>query len=157
MKVDNVNSFVQGAQSTLTQVCGESGKLGKLFVKKPAPYKAGDVSIAIGFVGDLRGEVIYTMDTHTGIFLASKIMFGFEVSDMDEMAVSAVSELANMISGNAASNLFSAGVNVDITPPSFIPPNEVESFSFTKPETKIICLPMHMTNGSVLEIDLHIP
>jgi chemotaxis protein CheX len=47
-------------------------------------------------------------------------MIGAEVPELDEMAMSAVSELANMITGGAAVIVSEYGLNVDITPPSII-------------------------------------
>lgn len=155
MKVENVNSFVQGAQSTLSAICGEGGKLGKLFVKNP-PYSPQDVSIVIGIVGELKGEVIFAMDTNCGLYLASRVMMGMNVPEMNDIAKSAISELANMISGNAAASLFSAGVTVDITPPVFIPSSETDKFNFVKPGDKVICLPLTLPSNQILEIGLHI-
>lgn len=156
MNAENINSFVHGAQSTLSAFCGESGKLGKLFVKQK-PYAAMPVSVIIGIIGDLQGEVIYTMDTDCGMYLASKVMMGMSVLEMDDMAKSAISELANMISGNAASMLFSCGVKIDITTPTYVVDNDTSIFSsFINAEDKLLCVPMHLTSGQIFEMDLHL-
>ena len=155
MKVEYVNCFVQGAQTTLTSLCGEPGALGKLFVKQ-SPYSPEEVSIIIGFTGDITGEVIYTMSNDCGVHLASKFMAGFEVDSMSELAQSAVAEIANMISGNAANSLFSVGVKVDITPPAFVSHTEKEKFGFIKDGDKVLCMPMSLNGGQVFEIDLHL-
>ena len=155
MKVENMNLIIQGTQNTLNMVCGEGGKLGKISVKGN-PYKNDQISVIIGVVGDLKGELIFTMDRESGLYLASKIMVGFDVPELNDMAKSAVSELANMISGNAASALFSGGVNVDITPPVFVSEGEIDKFGFVKPGSKIICMPMQLTGGRAIEINLHL-
>ena len=41
---------------------------------------------------------------------------------MDQMALSALGELANMITGNAAIGLAGAGFSTDLTPPTLIQP-----------------------------------
>lgn len=159
MKSENVNAFVQGAQSTLATVCGSSCKLGKLFVKK-APYDGLAISVVIGITGELSGEVIYTMDMNCGLYLASKVMMGMPVPTLDDMAKSAVSELANMISGRTAITLFNQGVTVDITTPTLI--GDLPSagdFAFVKPGDKLLCMPMHLDNDEeslIFEIDLHL-
>ena len=159
MKSENVNAFVQGAQNTLATICGSSGKLGKLFVKQ-APYDGLAISVIIGVIGELSGEVIYTMDMDCGLYLASKVMMGMPVHDMDDMAKSAVSELANMISGSVANTLYNQGVEVDITIPTFVEPNvNADQFAFVKPGDKLLCMPIHLEGGQsplLFEIDLHL-
>ena len=159
MKSENVNAFVQGAQNTLSTVCGSSSKLGKLFVKQ-APYNGLAISVVIGLKGQLVGEVIYTMDMDCGLYLASKVMMGMPVPAMDEMAQSAVSELANMISGNVANSLYNQGVKVDITTPSFVDSSaSADGFAFVKPGDKLLCVPLYLEDESaplLFEIDLHL-
>jgi chemotaxis protein CheX len=159
VKSENVNAFVQGTQSTLTAICGSSGKLGKLFVKQ-APYDGLAVSVIIGLMGELTGEVIYTMDMDCGLYLASKVMMDMPVPAMDDMAKSAVSELANMISGSVAGTLSNQGVKVDITTPTFVDSEtEGNQFAFVKPGDKLLCVPLHLEGGQsplLFEIDLHL-
>lgn len=155
LKVENVNSFVQGAQNTLQMVAGNGGKLGKVFVKN-APYVSKEISVIVGIIGDLKGEVIFTMDESCGIYLASKIMMGFEVVGLDDMAISAVKEIGNMISGNAASALFSHGTKVDITTPTFYKGTQGDVYNFIKPDSKLICMPIHLEGEQVFEVDLHL-
>jgi chemotaxis protein CheX len=52
--------------------------------------------------------------------LVSAMMGGFVLTEMDEMGHSAISELGNMISGNASTMLYNQGVRVDITPPKVV-------------------------------------
>jgi len=156
LKVENVNSFVQGAQNTLQMFVGDAVKLGKVYLKNP-PYVSKDIAVIVGIVGDLKGEAIYTMDENCGLYLASKIMMGFEVTGLDEMAISAVKEIGNMISGNAASALFKYGTTVDITPPTFCQGANSETFNFIKPDAKIICMPIYLEGERIFEVDLHLP
>ncbi|MCL2854243.1 MAG: chemotaxis protein CheX [Defluviitaleaceae bacterium] len=154
MKVEVVNSFVQGAQHTLSTFCGQMDKLGKVFTKQ-APFPASDISILIGIHGELNGEVIYTMDERSGLLLASKLMAGFDVTTLDEMSISAIKEIGNMISGNAANALFNHGFTVDITPPSYFDKNSSNSFDFLTPNSKLLCIPIFYQGEQVFEVDLH--
>ena len=159
MKSENVNAFVQGAQSTLDTICGSACRLGKLFVKQ-APYDGLAISVVIGVTGQLVGEIIYTMDTDCGLYLASKVMMGMPVPAMDDMAKSAVSELANMISGSVANTLYNNGVQVDITTPTFLDTaTSADQFAFVKPGDKLLCMPLHLDGEQsplIFEIDLHL-
>ena len=155
MKAENVNSFVQGTQNALKLICGETGKLGKLFVKSGS-YEALSFSVIVGFVGQLKGEVIYTMDGPCALYLASKVMMGTPVADMNATSKSAVSELANIISGHASIVLSKHEVEVDITTPTFVEGQKSDKFNFIKPADKLICLPINLSGGLVLEVDLHL-
>jgi chemotaxis protein CheX len=46
------------------------------------------------------------------------MMMGMPVENLDEMAQSALSELSNMLTANAATNLTAMGYEVDISTPS---------------------------------------
>ena len=46
-------------------------------------------------------------------------MMGESLEEHDEMSMSALGEIANMISGNAAANLYEQGFTCEISPPQF--------------------------------------
>ena len=60
------------------------------------------------------------MTEETAKKIASTMMMGMPVPEMDEMAQSAISELTNMVTGNAATNFEKDGLKVDISPPTLI-------------------------------------
>lgn len=85
--------------------------------------KGRDICVLIGIIGNLNGQVFLSMDAETGKVLASEMLGGMEITEVDELVISAVSELCNMIMGNACSNI-SSGEPVDITPPTVISDEE---------------------------------
>lgn len=96
------------------QVNQESAKLGTLTAAN------GEVQICVELVGELTGDIKLLMDQETARKIASTMMLGLSVSELDEMAKSAICELANIIAGNAATDLAALGLNCDISPPSFL-------------------------------------
>lgn len=75
----------------------------------------------IGVTGSLRGSIVIGMDTAAALKVASTMMGGMQVSELDDMAQSAISELSNMVCANACTNLGAAGVQgLNISPPSLI-------------------------------------
>ncbi len=76
-----------------------------------------DISVTIGIIGDVDGQVYMSMSAKTGQELASEMMGGMEILEVDEIVLSAVSELCNMIMGNACSSISQENRQVDITPP----------------------------------------
>ncbi|MGD9155392.1 MAG: chemotaxis protein CheX, partial [Bacillota bacterium] len=72
-----------------------------------------------------KGQVLYSMTEQTAKKLAETMLMGMPVTEFDELCKSAISELGNMITGNAASELSNAGINCIITPPSLVMGNNV--------------------------------
>ncbi len=52
--------------------------------------------------------------------IASKMMMGLPVEELNEMAQSALSELSNMLTANASINFSNIGVNVNISTPTLM-------------------------------------
>jgi chemotaxis protein CheX len=148
-----INPVIQGAQMVLNTVCHELPKLGQVFVKK-LPYKASPVTVTIDIIGDFQGEIIYNMEESAGCFIASSLMMGMPVPVLDEMAQSAVSELANMISGNVATIFSGKGYKVDISPPKFKMNGKPEDYPLVTKVDKVVCVPLNFLAGHIFELDI---
>ncbi|NLL76313.1 MAG: chemotaxis protein CheX [Clostridiales bacterium] len=74
------------------------------------------VVISIGIIGDLTGEVIYRFPKITSLGIVN-IMSGLEMDAVDEFVISAISEIANIISGNVLTMFAEEDVKCDILPP----------------------------------------
>lgn len=152
INVNLINPFVQGTQSILRDVCQEDSKLGKVYLKK-SPYTSSTIAIIIGLTGDIKGQVIFSLDVKTACSIASKMMMGMPILELDEMAKSAIAELTNMILGNTATIFYNNGISVDITPPSLLMGNNMQ-ISTSKMQT--ICIPLQLSDGATFEIDVAI-
>lgn len=91
----------------------------------PADSFIGDdkIDIVIGVIGDLEGEVIYRFPFETSLSMVN-IMSGMEIISIDDFVTSAISEIANIISGNVLSMLAEEDFNCDILPPVLREPEE---------------------------------
>lgn len=85
--------------------------------------------------------VVHSFKEQT-VFEIIKAMIGMELNELDEMALSAVGELANMISGNIAINLEKAGYKIEISPPSVVKGREIS----VKMEGVVIRIPAELKN-----------
>jgi chemotaxis protein CheX len=119
MDVKIVNSFLTAVQNVLQEFDIKDVKKGKLTVKKEMSLDK-DITTFIGVVGEMRGSVSYSFDTNTACKLASSMLMGMPVDKIDEMARSAISELANMFTGNAIAVLNTDNKFIDITPPTLV-------------------------------------
>ena len=92
----------------------------------------------------MKGQVLFAMSEEDACNIASKMCM-MEVKEIDDFAASALSELGNMIMGNASTVFSSNGVGIDITPPT-LSHGEV---SFTNTYTKNLCVPLTFDTTTV--------
>jgi chemotaxis protein CheX len=147
---------VQGAQRVFASVCQETPSLGKIFLKQK-PYSLSEVTVSVDIFGAFEGEVVYNMNESAGCFIASRLMMGMPVASLDEMASSAVSELANIISGNVATIFAGKEIVVDIKPPKLRVNATAADFPLSEKVTKIVCVPLQFQDGHIFEVDVIIP
>lgn len=74
------------------------------------------LNICIGVTGDLTGKVIYKFTVQTSLRVVN-IISGMEIDSIDDFVTSAISEIANIISGNVFSMLAETNIICDILPP----------------------------------------
>lgn len=114
--VRHINPFLQSSISIM-----ESVTQIKLAVGRPevTDFNLRNTSYAIqvGVVGEMKGQAILVMSEDNAKEIASKMMYGMPIAEIDEMAASALNELGNMIMGNAATVFSTQGILIDITPP----------------------------------------
>lgn len=108
--------FVESAQQVLQMMTANNWVPGDVVQATP-DLLGSHVWIRIDLKGEIDGQVAFGLAPNVAVKIASAMMGGFELSGFDEMSQSAVAELANMISGNACSQIASSGVQIDITPP----------------------------------------
>lgn len=84
-------------------------------------YTTEDITAVIGVSGSLRGNVLYGFGDGSAFKVASAMM-GEPVHELDDLSLSALGEIANMITGNAATHLAAAGYECNISPPVIIEP-----------------------------------
>ena len=152
MDVECINPFIEASQTVLMQVAKIDAKLGNISLKD-SPYSSDNIVIIVGLTGKMRGQAVFSMKKQTALNIASSMMGGMIVTELDEISKSAISELTNMILGNAATILYSKGIGIEITPPSFLMGDNLQ-FSPTKMKT--ICIPLLFNGGDQLAIDISV-
>jgi chemotaxis protein CheX len=152
MNIEYINPFIEASQLVLQQSANINAKLGKVYLKD-SPYKSDNVLTIVGLTGKIRGQVIFSMSKATAMTIASNMMGGMPVNDLDEISKSAISELTNMILGNTATILYNKGVGVEITPPSFLMGDNMQ---ISPNKMKTICIPLHLNETNVLDIDISV-
>lgn len=117
ISAEHINPFLISASQILSQVCGIQTKVGAIS-KDNVGIDGEPLFIMLGVTGEMTGQVCIVFDTEIAKDIASRMMMGMPVPEIDDMAKSALSELGNMIMGNAATLLSNSNLMIDITPPT---------------------------------------
>lgn len=144
-----VNPFVDAFTSVMPQMGFPEPKRAKLYVREKNAVSRG-VAVVVGFTKQIRGNVVYNMSVDTAKSIASTMMMGMPIADFDTMAQSAISELSNMLTANAATNITGMGLEVDISTPSL---SIGESFQIKISDTQYLTVEMDL-GGQTVELDI---
>lgn len=112
-----VNPFIDAIVSVMPMLGLPVPKRADMGVKSKMATSLG-VTVLVGFTEQIRGSIAYNMTEDTAEYIASSMMMGMPVETFDEMAQSAISEMSNMLTANAATSLAGMGYDVDISTPS---------------------------------------
>lgn len=116
LDVRHINPFLQSSLSIFESVAQL-----KLTVGRPsvAPLNFTDTTfiLQVGVTGEMKGQVLIVLSVENAKDIASRMMCGMPVPELDEMSRSALGELSNMIMGNTATLFSTQNILIDITPP----------------------------------------
>ncbi|MCG0237924.1 MAG: chemotaxis protein CheX [Firmicutes bacterium] len=116
MKAEVLNAFFRAAVETLRCEIKDSVHRGALTATID-PTLDSEVTVFLGAVGNPRGLVLFGMSRETALALASR-MAGMPFATLDDLVLSAVAELGNVVTGRALMALSEQGYTCDLTPPS---------------------------------------
>lgn len=116
MDATMVNAFLKSSMDTFQMAAGIPLTMGKPYVRK-LQFEMDRVLILVGITGQMKGTCVLAIPEPKAKEIASAMMMGMTVENIDDIAVSALSEMGNMILGNASTILSGSGIFIDITPP----------------------------------------
>lgn len=149
MKAEYINPFLESARVVIEQVANIRPTTGQLGIKD-VKFVEHYIWIQIGMTGQMQGDIVFGLAEEVALKMVSAMMGGFVITEMDEIGKSAISELGNMISGNASTMLYNQGVRVDITPPKLIQSATAAGFT----PKKALTIPLIM--DSIGELDIQV-
>lgn len=148
VNVKFLNPFVEAVAEVMEKEVGVQITRGNLSMQVTALTTA-DVTVLINLVGQVQGVVMFGMSYETGLNLVSRIM-GQKFAEFDTLAQSGISELGNVITGQATIKLSRAGFESNISPPTMIMGDNVQisTLDFSR-----IIVPLSTPLGNV---DIHL-
>jgi len=112
-----VNPFIAALSNVLPQMGFKNVVRGKLFSKDQFIDNQG-VLVNVQLTNNVTGNVAFTMTEESAKKLSSTIMMGMPVVQFDAMAQSALCEMINIVTSNAAISLNKEGFGVSLVPPA---------------------------------------
>ena len=117
MKAEYVNIFITSAVAVFQKELNIHLSR-KDLTKKESPVPSLSISIIIGITGSLSGQVVYSMDESFAFKVAQSMLPNKLPAEIKKMENSAVSELANIITGQATIALAGEHDRINLTPPA---------------------------------------
>lgn len=111
--------------------------------KRTGMVTDSEANILIGITGDIEGSIIYSFPEKMALKMVSE-MSGMEIEEIDKFVTSAIGELANIISGQAASDLEQKNYECDIAPPQAVIGKQTKIITN---EEEVLVVPMNTDYG----------
>ena len=150
MNVSYINPFIESCTEILKQVLNLNFEKGHMYIKQGF-VMLKDVSISIGVTGEVNGNFYLNISKETSLQIVSTMMGGSEIDELDELATSAISELCNMLAGHAGMYFAKDNIIIDITPPDITVNGGTSKRNYT---SQAICVPLQLSNGGLIELDI---
>jgi chemotaxis protein CheX len=151
MRVEYINPFVEATYNVLKEVTQADVKRGELYLKN-ASMRIMGVAALVGLAGDVEGRVLFDMTKETALKVVSVMNGGEMFASLDEMAKATITELANMITGQAVTKLHELGFKFDLTPPALFSGENMEVSNSMNVEALIV--PMEIGPYGKIEVNV---
>ena len=116
MKAEHANIFISSAVNVFKKELNIRLER-KSLVKKNSPIPSLSTSIIFGITGAVNGQVVYSMDQNFAFKAAQAMLPNKPLAEIKKMENSAVSELANIITGQASIALAEETKKINLTHP----------------------------------------
>jgi chemotaxis protein CheX len=149
LKITHINPFLNAT----TYVFGQfqlDCQVGSPTLKN-SPFSGLDVLTVVGITGDIRGQMYLGGSMPSILHIVSAMMGGVPVLNLGLMEQSAISELANMICGNAMGFFSQEGISLDITPPTIIVGKQIEVSAI---KMRVFSIPIILNSNNQIEMNI---
>lgn len=136
MRMDLIQPFIGSLDTVLAEMMQEPAKIVDLTMEEEGYRKRGAAATVV-FRGEIEGRVILDMEPSAAKKVASYLSDG-EADPSETLVREAVAELANMVIGNAVTQLNDAGYQFKVLPPEPLTVAQCEKAGHDT-EASIVC------------------
>lgn len=144
MNAEIINRFVAASQAVLNDYFNLPVGSGGPPTVQGSGAALQPVSVIVSVFGDIAGQFVLGYPEDVALNIARSMMMNPDYPDLDDLCISALSELGNIIGGMTATELTAMGYECDIAPPSVVRGEHVRMNVQTD---KILVLPLTCRAG----------
>lgn len=116
MRMDLIQPFIGSLDAVLAEMMNAPANIVDMTMEEEG-YRRKGAAAVVAFSGQIEGRIILDMDPAAAAYVAG-LLAGAEVDPAEPMVSEAVCELANMVIGNAVTQLNDRGFQFKVLPPS---------------------------------------
>jgi chemotaxis protein CheX len=124
MRMDLIQPFIDSLDAVLSEMMKSPTTIADLTMEEDGYRKKG-LAAVVTFKGQIEGRIILDMDPSAAAKVA-EILAGTEVDPAETIVSEAVGELANMVIGNAVTQLNDRGFSFKVFPPQLFSQEQAE-------------------------------
>jgi len=151
MRMDLIQPFIGSLDAVLAEMMKVPAKIVDLTMEEEGYRKKGQAASVV-FRGQIEGRVVLDMDLGAAAQVASYLTGG-EVAATESIVPETVCELANMVIGNAVTQLNDRGFEFKVFPPEVLTQEQCEAAG-QESEATILCFETPAGNVH-LNISMH--
>lgn len=144
MKADIINTFLSAAKEVLEMETGLCGVRGEISLAS-SKWTSQEITVILSITGDIKGTLLIGFSGDTAMQLTG-LMLGEKVKKVDDMVVSGVAEMGNVIAGRALAKIEVMGYTADVCPPMVI---QGQGASISTLERSRIQIPLNSEVGLI--------
>ena len=133
MRMDLIQPFIGSLDAVLAEMMKAPAKIVDLTMEEEG-YRRKGLAASVVFRGQIEGRVILDMDPAAAAHVAGYLS-GEEVSEAESIVPETVCELANMVIGNAVTQLNDRGFQFKVLPPEILTAGQLEKAGFDSEAT----------------------
>jgi len=152
MKVDYINPILIASSKIIKALLQEDVSLGRLSLLDSHNLQ-DSIAIILWMSGDFDGRFIFALKRRVAMYIAS-VMMGEDVTELNDMAKSAVAEMATIILGRTGIIFSERGIDVKISYPTLVEGDSVYISTLNPKKRSIINIPLVMSRGNVIDIKI---
>jgi chemotaxis protein CheX len=136
MRMDLIQPFIGSLDAVLAEMMKAPAKIVDLTMEEEG-YRRKGLAASVTFKGQIEGRVVLDMEPKAAAQVAGYLSGG-EVDASDSIVREAVCELANMVIGNAVTQLNDRGFTFKVFPPEVLTAEQCEAAGQDS-EASILC------------------
>jgi chemotaxis protein CheX len=118
MRMDLIQPFIGSLDTVLADMMRSPAKIAELSMEEEG-YRRRGVAAIVQFKGQIEGRIILDMEPRAAAQVAGYLMGG-DIDPAEPIVPETVCELANMVIGNAVTQLNDRGFEFKVLPPSVL-------------------------------------